>query len=127
MGWQSSLFVLVLALGWSLKKWYNNGIVMEDIDFEWDEARSQTNQDKHGIDFITAQCLWEDPANLIVALDFPHEPRWALIGLLDHAYWAAIFTWRGHRIRIISVRRARDKEIDLYEESNDTPWGSIPS
>lgn len=32
-----------------------------------------------------------------------------------HKYWAAIITYRGQAIRIISVRRARDNEVSLYE------------
>ena len=31
------------------------------MDFEFDKRKSQINKKKHGIDFIEAQALWDDP------------------------------------------------------------------
>jgi len=34
---------------------------------------------------------------------------------MEDKYWTATYTVRGHAIRIISVRRSREKEVDLYD------------
>jgi uncharacterized DUF497 family protein len=38
-----------------------------------------------------------------------------LIGTIDHRHWSAVITYRGNKIRLISVRRSRKEEITLYE------------
>lgn len=57
--------------------------------FEFDENKSLSNLEKHGIDFESAKKLW-----------------------------TAIFTTRGENIRIISVRRSRVSEQRVYEKHN---------
>jgi len=42
------------------------------------------------------------------------EPRSMIVARLDGRIWAAVITWREARIRIISVRRARSEEEELY-------------
>ena len=74
-----------------------------------------SNLAKHGIDFNDARQLWRDPKVLIVRARHVTEPRWIAIACVDRKYWSAIFTYRGERIRIISVRRSRKEEIRLYE------------
>lgn len=68
------------------------------MDFEFDSAKSAANLDKHGIDFIDAQALWSDQ----------------VLGRIGNVVWSAFTTIRGDRIRIISVRRARDEEAATY-------------
>lgn len=84
-------------------------------DFEFDERKSRSNKDKHGIDFIEAQSLWDDPELLEVPLESEDEPRVVLIGRIGEKHWSAIVTYRQGRIRIISVRRSRNKEKEIYE------------
>ncbi|MDZ4163986.1 MAG: BrnT family toxin [Smithellaceae bacterium] len=86
------------------------------MSFEWDTEKSLANKDKHGIDFKAAQSLWSDDNRLEIHAAHPLEDRWILIGKKDDKLWTAIFTLRGNAIRIISVRRSREKEVDLYEE-----------
>ncbi len=43
------------------------------------------------------------------------EPRYLVVGMIMDTAWAGIITYRGDRIRIISVRRARKEEIEIYE------------
>ncbi|MEL6462947.1 MAG: BrnT family toxin, partial [Cyanobacteria bacterium J06621_15] len=43
------------------------------------------------------------------------EQRFLVIGLINQKCWAAIITYREERVRIISVRRARDEEVKIYE------------
>lgn len=84
-------------------------------DFEFDEAKSQANLDKHGIDFVAAQVLWKDPYLLEIRAKSEDEPRFLLIGKIGEKHWSAIVTYRDARIRLISVRRSRKKEVELYE------------
>lgn len=83
--------------------------------FEFDPNKSAAKLEKHGIDFTAAQQLWQDDFRLIVPAKTQGETRFALIAKLNQKVWTAIYTERAGRIRIISVRRARDKEEKLYE------------
>ena len=38
-----------------------------------------------------------------------------VIGKISNKHWSAIITYRGEAIRIISVRRSRREEVELYE------------
>lgn len=78
---------------------------------------SAANKEKHGIDFEAAQELWADPDLLIVPARTEDEPRSMVIGRMDDKVWAAVITMRGDVIRIISVRRARVREVHLYESA----------
>lgn len=86
------------------------------MEFEFDPRKSAANRRKHGIDFVAAQALWEDPDRLQVPARTQGEPRLMMIGRIGDKQWSAIFTHRGDRTRIISVRRSRTKEVDQYEE-----------
>ena len=86
------------------------------MEFEFDPRKSAANRRKHGIDFVEAQALWEDPDRLQVPARTQGEPRLMMIGRIGDKHWSAIFTRRGDRTRIISVRRSRTKEVDQYEE-----------
>ena len=82
--------------------------------FEFDEQKSQSNLQKHGIDFIDAQILWRDPNLIAVEANSDTESRYLIVGLIDNKHWSAVITYRGKNIRIISVRRSRKQEIALY-------------
>jgi len=82
--------------------------------FEFDPAKSAANQAKHGIDFTEAQDLWSG-LTIRVPLNFLDEERHLVIGKIGDKHWAAIVTWRGDKLRLISVRRARMKEERIYE------------
>ncbi len=83
--------------------------------FEFDAQKSESNRTKHGIDFVEAQGLWNDPMLLEIPARTDDEPRYLLIGLIDGKHWSAVITYRGENIRLISVRRARTEEVVLYE------------
>jgi uncharacterized protein len=84
------------------------------MDFEFDAAKSAANLEKHGIDFIGAQALWNDADRLQISARSPDEPRTQVIGQIGDVVWSAFITMRGDRVRIISVRRARDEEKAAY-------------
>ena len=86
------------------------------MKFDWDDQKSLTNREKHGIDFETAQTLWLDDRKVEIEMAFPDEKRWALIANVQGKTWTAIYTVRDETIRLISVRRSRTKEVRLYEE-----------
>lgn len=87
------------------------------MEFEFDPKKSLSNKVKHGVDFEEAQELWNDPHLLEIEARSSDEPRFLLIGRIADKYWSAVITCRDDKTRIISVRRSRKEEIDLYEES----------
>lgn len=90
-------------------------IFYSEMDFEYDPAKSRANQAKHGIDFAQAEPLWDDPDLLEIPARTVDEPRFLVIARMHGRHWSAVITYRGDRIRIISVRRARVEEVKLYE------------
>lgn len=95
----------------SLLKWY----IIYTMNFEFDLDKSAANLKKHGIDFVGAQRLWEDPDLLEIPARTDDEPRFVVIGRIDSKHWSAVITYRDDRIRLISVRRSRAEEVALYE------------
>ncbi len=85
------------------------------IKFEFDEKKSQANLEKHGIDFIDAQQLWDDTDLLEIPAKTEDEPRSLVIGMISGKHWSGVITYRGNSIRIISVRRSRKEEVNVYE------------
>ena len=86
------------------------------MEFEFDARKSRSNQKKHGIDFIAAQELWNDPDLIAIPARTTDEPRVLIVGKIEDLHWSAIITYRGDRLRIISVRRARKEEVEFYED-----------
>ena len=88
---------------------------MNELEFEWDEAKAELNARKHGVSFAEAQAIWSDPMFLEVRLASGPEERFAAIGRVGKsAYLTAIVTYRGEAVRIISARKSTKKEADLY-------------
>jgi uncharacterized protein len=84
-------------------------------NFEYDENKSQSNLKKHGIDFIAAQQLWNDPDLLEIPARDQDESRFLVIAKIEDKHWSGVITYRDPNIRIISIRRSRTEEIALYE------------
>lgn len=85
------------------------------MDFDFDQAKSDRNKLKHGMDFVGAQALWDDPDLIEIPARTDDEPRFLIVGRIGTKHWSGIITYRGDRIRIISVRRSRKEEVELYE------------
>jgi uncharacterized DUF497 family protein len=83
--------------------------------FEFDDSKSKFNFQKHGIDFIEAQALWNDSNLLEIPAKTLDEPRFLIIGKIKQKHWSAVITYRNGTIRLISVRRSRAEEVALYE------------
>jgi uncharacterized DUF497 family protein len=85
------------------------------MEFEFDPKKSAANKAKHGIDFVEALALWEDPDYIERPARSATEPRVQVIGRIAQTTWSAFVTTRHEEtIRIISVRRARRDEETLY-------------
>ena len=89
------------------------------MKFEYNEKKSQINKEKHGIDFVEAQKLWQDEEALIIPANIvDNEIRYALISKILRKCFVVIFTIREDTNRIISVRRCRKNEEKNYENNN---------
>jgi uncharacterized DUF497 family protein len=84
------------------------------VKFEFDKAKSSSNRAKHGIDFVAAQVLWNDALRLETPAQSADEPRYQVLGRIGDRVWSAFITYRSEKIRIISVRRARENEEEKY-------------
>lgn len=87
------------------------------MEFEYDPEKSLSNKDKHGIDFEEAQGLWRDDDGIILETGFLSEERFLRIGRIAGRTWTAVYAHRDDRLRIISVRRARSNEVEIYEDN----------
>ncbi len=85
------------------------------MEFEFDPQKSESNKKKHGIDFNEAQALWDDPEVIEIPVRTSDESRFLVIGKILGKHWSGVFTYRKGKIRIISVRRSREEEVDIYE------------
>ena len=85
-------------------------------EFEFDPEKSQLNFIKHGIDFEEAQKLWIVPHFEIIIKPVRGEIRWALLGKLRGFVYAAVFTWRSRKVRLITCHRADKRLIKIYEK-----------
>jgi uncharacterized DUF497 family protein len=90
-------------------------------EFEYDPNKSRSNKEKHGIDFEEAKALWKDENRVRITSPYKEEPRELIIAKQGDNIHVAVITMRENRIRIISVRRARDYEVRIYErQKNDS-------
>lgn len=87
---------------------------MQFMVFEYDPHKSELNKQKHGIDFEKAQYLWLDPRRIEMKARTVGEQRNLLIAEMEGSLWSAIFTLRNKKIRIISVRKSRKNEKEIY-------------
>ena len=86
------------------------------VDFEWDAAKAEINERKHGISFEVAIGVFED-SERIERLDSDSsedEERWATTGLIDGTETYVVYTMRGEVIRLITARRANRHEREEY-------------
>jgi uncharacterized DUF497 family protein len=85
------------------------------IEIAFDRRKSDANKNKHGIDFFEAQALWLDDRRIEIPARTHDEARFLVIGRIGDRHWSAVITYRGETVRIISVRRSRAEEVELYE------------
>lgn len=86
--------------------------------FIWDEYKRIANLRKHGVDFEIVKRFEFDTA--VVAIDDREdygEIRYRTFGMIDGRLHVLVFTARGERTRVISLRRANARERTLYVET----------
>jgi uncharacterized DUF497 family protein len=88
------------------------------MEFEFDPRKSYSNKQKHGIDFYEDQALWGDPDLIEIPVQTIDEPRYLVIGTIEGKHWSGVITYRGDKVRIISVRRSRKEEVEIYESES---------
>jgi uncharacterized protein len=89
------------------------------VEFEFDPKKSAKNKTERGINFEEAREFWNLVA-FVVSSDRGEEKRFArIVRRLDGRYWTSIYTIRGEKIRIISVRRSHEQEIKAYDRNVD--------
>ncbi|NNE62146.1 MAG: BrnT family toxin [Woeseia sp.] len=89
------------------------------MDFEWDERKRLTNLDKHGLDFVEVEEMFQGP--ILVALDNRNnyrEDRWLGLGMSQGRVLVVAFSERndGQTIRVISLRKALKYEQKAFEK-----------
>jgi uncharacterized DUF497 family protein len=82
--------------------------------FEWDDAKQESNLDKHGIDFVDARRVFDGRPTVEVRSSFEWEERFLTTGFVGNRLITVVWTRRNAAIRIISARRARDGEHRAY-------------
>jgi uncharacterized protein len=88
------------------------------MEFEFDPKKSDSNKQKHGLDFYDARALWDDPDLVEIPVQTLDEPRYLVIGTIEGKHWSGVITYRGDKVRIISVRRSRKEEVEIYESES---------
>jgi uncharacterized DUF497 family protein len=89
------------------------------VTFEWDERRGARNIAKHGVPFEYAARVFLDPLRLDTEdprRDYSEERRLAL-GTIEGRLYAVAYTLRGKIIRLISARKANEREKRKYDET----------
>jgi len=92
---------------------------MRDDEFEWDDRKAKRNERQHGVTFELVRLVFDDP-NAIDRLDLDEtdEERELITGLVGGVLLTVCFVERGHRKRIISARKATNREQIDYNEAN---------
>lgn len=95
-------------------------IVMNEEDFEWDEAKSVHNEARHGVSFETAKSAFDDPfaTGWLDEREDYGEDRYVLLGMVDSRVLYIAYTIRDDTIRIISARGAEPHERRRYHKAN---------
>ena len=90
------------------------------VHFDWDENKNQENIKKHGVDFVDAPSMFQED-NFLVMQDFRvdyKESRYIGFGNVYNRLMCVVYTERlPDIIRIISFRKANDREKRLYKKN----------
>jgi uncharacterized protein len=83
-------------------------------NFQWDEQKRLKVLTERGIDFLDAAISLQDQDALILPSPRQDEQRYVGLVEIKSKVWAVVHLWRGETLRIITVRRARAQEIQLF-------------
>jgi uncharacterized DUF497 family protein len=83
--------------------------------FEWDEDNRKAHLVKHGVDFRRATRIFDGPTLDTIDDRYDYgETRITALGEIEGRIYAVAYTWRGATRRIISARKANDRETRKY-------------
>lgn len=89
------------------------------MEFEWDTGKAAQNIAKHGVPFEYATRVFLDPHRLD-GEDKRHEyneERRLILGMIDGRLFVVAYTLRGEVIRLISARKANERERRQYDQA----------
>lgn len=89
------------------------------MEFEWDTRKAEQNIAKHGVPFDLAVQVFLDPQHLDTE-DERHdykEERRVILGRIQGRLFVVTYTWRGDLIRLISARKANEREQRRYHQT----------
>lgn len=88
------------------------------MDFVWDDDKSEACFMQRGFDFAYAAGAFFDP-DRVIQEDTRHsygETRYQLLGRIDGRVFVVVYTPRHNAFRIISARKANQREVRQYED-----------
>lgn len=85
------------------------------MNYEWDPDKAEANRRKHGVDFMDAEAFaWDEALGWVDAREGYGETREIAVAPIHGRLHVMVFTLRGARIRIISLRKANSREVAAY-------------
>jgi uncharacterized protein len=115
--WQTSATTNVEIMALSQRQTWI-GVMGSTDNFEWDDEKSSLNHAKHSLPLPVAIAIFDDPRRI----EWPSqrstltETRFVTVGMAFGRILVCVYTWRGLRRRLISVRRAHRSERRAYEQ-----------
>jgi uncharacterized DUF497 family protein len=92
------------------------------VNIEFDPHKDRANREKHGISLADADMLdWSQALIWHDARRDYGEPRQVALAPLGQRLYCVVFVERGTTRRIISFRKANQREFKYYESQVDTP------
>ena len=90
---------------------------MVEMNIEWNEKKRLANLEKHGVDFIDAALIFENP--VLESVDIRenyNEERLQALGYVDDDYFMVVYTWRNNIRRIISAWKVNENGKKRYKK-----------
>lgn len=85
------------------------------MKFQWDSGKAKTNISKHGVPFESVTEF--DFTSAMIEVDDRRdygEERLVAVGFIGPRVVVLVYTERGDAVRVISLRKANEKEIGRY-------------
>lgn len=91
-------------------------IYSSSVELEWDDNKAIVNRRSHGVDFADAATVFDDPLAVTMSDTSTDEERFLTLATdaLGRVL-VVIYTWRGETIRLISARKATNRERQQYD------------
>ncbi len=93
------------------------------MNFDWDQAKAETNLRKHGVSFAAAAEFEFDTAVVTIDNDIAYgEERMKAYGFIGRTLHVMVYVERGVVVWVISLRRATKQEKKAYERYIEQGW-----